>query len=652
MAGNVNNKFLINAPAGSGKTTYIRTQLKKICLLEPQCNILCITYTNRAADELKKNLDNSNVVVSTIHSYINDLISPFFSLPETIDLYWEIFGNSIEQRIRNERNDANIEISNNNYKEKNGELSVSFIKANLLKLSYGETPFTSLYTGKLSHDDMIMFANRLVKKFPVILKKIGDKFNYIFIDEYQDTSADILDIFYEAVKDRETVKLYLLGDKMQQIYRNYDGTFEKKLQDFDTTIRLSVNYRSIGKIISILNKIYNDSSFEQTATDINMGIISDVDPKIIISSDVKQTVSKLQFEFPKILTLYLMNKSKYDEIGAGKLFEAYRMMETYSFGKKYSPQDVLSDLSNDNPDDLMKFLFLFNKIMEFYSNENFGLLISTCNKEFKYFSSNSFQIHKHGDKKLLKEKFEKIKNIYYSKECFIKEVFNSLLENGLIQALLLDKFTENTEYQSVFDIEVLEVIKLATYLNLPNISTQHGVKGESHSSVVFVADDNKNTPNVRMYPFFKLWSTLDFSLPEFESLFYSYIEKIKDVENRLGMKISELTAKTHNENEKNKNLLISSSQQVLDYYKENILFETLCSKDFKKYLEKTNVGNAKKIFKISEIEGILTAYKLFYVGCSRARKNLIIVVDETKIREFEDYFINKVKSIGFTVYSE
>ena len=219
MAGNVNNKFLINAPAGSGKTTYIRTQLKKICLLEPQCNILCITYTNRAADELKKNLDNSNVVVSTIHSYINDLISPFFSLPETIDLYWEIFGNSIEQRIRNERNDANIEISNNNYKEKNGELSVSFIKANLLKLSYGETPFTSLYTGKLSHDDMIMFANRLVKKFPVILKKIGDKFNYIFIDEYQDTSADILDIFYEAVKDRETVKLYLLGENGGSVMR-------------------------------------------------------------------------------------------------------------------------------------------------------------------------------------------------------------------------------------------------------------------------------------------------------------------------------------------------------------------------------------------------------------------------------------------------
>ncbi|WP_206538666.1 hypothetical protein, partial [Eubacterium sp. ER2] len=49
------------------------------------------------------------------------------------------------------------------------------------------------------------------------------------------------------------------------------------------------------------------------------------------------------------------------------------------------------------------------------------------------------------------------------------------------------------------------------------------------------------------------------------------------------------------------------------------------------------------------IEGILTAYKLFYVGCSRARKNLIIVVDENRIAQFKDAFIGKVKKIGFSV---
>ena len=73
-----NNKHLINAPAGSGKTTYIRNQLKSICINKPESRILCITYTNRAADELKKDLENANITVSTIHSYINDLISPFY----------------------------------------------------------------------------------------------------------------------------------------------------------------------------------------------------------------------------------------------------------------------------------------------------------------------------------------------------------------------------------------------------------------------------------------------------------------------------------------------------------------------------------------------------------------------------------------------
>lgn len=55
------------------------------------------------------------------------------------------------------------------------------------------------------------------------------------------------------------------------------------------------------------------------------------------------------------------------------------------------------------------------------------------------------------------------------------------------------------------------------------------------------------------------------------------------------------------------------------------------------------------LFKISKIEGILTAYKLFYVGCSRARKNLVIVVDETKINKFENEFKAKLISIGFEI---
>lgn len=119
--------------------------------------------------------------------------------------------------------------------------------------------------------DICTIDDKLIKRYPVLLKKIGDKYNYIFIDEYQDTSSYVLDIFYDAVKNRENVQIYLFGDRMQQIYRNYDGSFEGKLKEFDTSDRLEVNFRSIGKIVSILNNIYNDSSFEQQPTESNRG---------------------------------------------------------------------------------------------------------------------------------------------------------------------------------------------------------------------------------------------------------------------------------------------------------------------------------------------------------------------------------------------
>ena len=212
-----NNKHLINAPAGSGKTTYIRNQLKSICINKPESRILCITYTNRAADELKKDLENANITVSTIHSYINDLISPFYSHKEVLDLYCEIYAEKINERIANVTNDEHIKQSNQYYTEKYGKLAEKAVRENLLEISYGETPFTSLYTGKLSHDDLLMFASKLIKRYPVLLKKIGDKYNYIFIDEYQDTSSYVLDIFYDAVKNRENVQIYLFGDRMQQI---------------------------------------------------------------------------------------------------------------------------------------------------------------------------------------------------------------------------------------------------------------------------------------------------------------------------------------------------------------------------------------------------------------------------------------------------
>lgn len=649
MVGEVktNNKHLINAPAGSGKTTHIRSLLKKIYLNEPQSKILCITYTNRAVEELKKDLCNTNIIVSTIHSYINNLLSPLYSSKEVIDLYWEIYGERIRNRIQNSE-DENIRESNKYYIEQYGEINEEIVKENLISLSYGETSYTSLYRGRLSHDDLILFANRLIKKYPVLLKKISDKYNYIFIDEYQDTSAYILEIFYEAVKDKENVQLYLLGDKMQQIYENYDGSFEDKLNEFDNSDRLKTNYRSIGKIVSILNNIYNDKFFKQEPTKDNIGIVPDINPQVIISSNVNDCVDELQRKYSKVLTLYLMNKEKYEEIGASNLYNEYQHMEAYSHGRKYKGTDILSDMSNDNPDTLMRFLFTLNRIMKFYLNENYGMVIASCKKENNFFDNLQFKIRRHDDKKIIKNKFDAVKLVYEREGALIKDVIKSLEENSLISKDIKKEFEENEEYQKVFEIEFSEVKKLADYLSMPHVSTQHGVKGESHESVIFVSSDNSRTPNVRMYDFFDLWSKIDVSLSQFENTFYLYYKMVKDVEKEIGLKTGKLSAETHNNNQRNKDILVRYSKETLEKFKDDKIFNELYKHDFEEYLSKMNVASAKKIFNISKMEGVLSAYKLFYVGCSRARKNLIVLVDRSKIKNLHN-FEKKVSDVGFSV---
>ena len=91
-----NNIFLVNAPAGSGKTTWIRKEVEKHLLENDGDNILCITYTNRAAEELGRDIDSKRVFFGTIHSFISSYIGSFFEHKAIIDLYWNIEKKSIK----------------------------------------------------------------------------------------------------------------------------------------------------------------------------------------------------------------------------------------------------------------------------------------------------------------------------------------------------------------------------------------------------------------------------------------------------------------------------------------------------------------------------------------------------------------------------
>lgn len=641
----VENLFLVNAPAGSGKTTWIRKNVRKYLLQNPNDNVLCITYTNRAAEELGKDVDSNRVYFGTIHSFINDFIGSFFSHESILELYWEVYKNQIVERIENVSQNGNWAESNMRYIEKYGGLTPEIVRSNITMISYNQAPFNSLYRGALGHDDLISFTRLAVERFPVIKKKISDKYQVVFIDEYQDTATDVLQIFYSSMIGKKS-KLYLLGDKMQQIYRNYNGEFETYFNIFNKSINLSVNYRTTPKIVSILNKIYNDECYKQTAYEKNKDENMDFLPEVRIVTDIEKNVSELMEQYKDSLILYLSNKSRFYNIGVGELYDAYSGMEKYSFGKKYNAVDVLTKEEIRENDALLSFLFTVNIIVDYFTKEFYGEVFRIIRKAGTYFNYEKFIIRKHIDKHLVKDKLDDIVALYNKLSTTVDDFLSLCVEKKYIREEFYSAVVEENDYKLVKNVKVQEVKVLADYMSDPKISTQHGVKGESHDTVVFVADNSRSNPVVHMSKFFEMWSNIDITLSEFDAFYYIYSQMLNQIENKIGMKCSQLKADTYISVAS----IIDEELQVFTKKNEtNPYYIQLLKVKMDKYFGKKNVTNVKECLKEGTVYGPLCAYRLFYVGCSRAKRNLVIMINKKDIEGFEDKLRNKLMITGFNV---
>lgn len=637
----VENLFLVNAPAGSGKTTWIRKNVRKYLLQNPTDNVLCITYTNRAAEELGKDVDSNRVYFGTIHSFINDFIGSFFSHESILELY----KNQIVERIENISQNGNWAESNMRYIEKYGGLTPEIVRSNITMISYNQAPFNSLYRGALGHDDLISFTRLAVERFPVIKKKISDKYQVVFIDEYQDTATDVLQIFYSSMIGKKS-KLYLLGDKMQQIYRNYNGEFETYFNIFNKSINLSVNYRTTPKIVSILNKIYNDECYKQTAYEKNKDENMDFLPEVRIVTDIEKNVSELMEQYKDSLILYLSNKSRFYNIGVGELYDAYSGMEKYSFGKKYNAVDVLTKEEIRENDALLSFLFTVNIIVDYFTKEFYGEVFRIIRKAGTYFNCEKFSIRKHIDKRLVKDKLDDIVALYNELSTTVDDFLSLCVEKKYIREEFYSAVIEENDYQLVKNVKVQEVKVLADYMSDPKISTQHGVKGESHDTVVFVADNSRSNPVVHMSKFFEMWSNIDITLSEFDAFYYIYSQMLNQIENKIGMKCSQLKADTYISVA---SIIDEELQAFTKKNETNPYYIQLLKVKMDKYFGKKNVTNVKECLKEGTVYGPLCAYRLFYVGCSRAKRNLVIMINKKDIEGFEDKLRNKLMITGFNV---
>ena len=484
----------------------------------------------------------------------------------------------------------------------------------------------------------------MVEKYPVILKKIRDKYQLIFIDEYQDTDADVLKLFYSAMA-LGTGKLYLLGDKMQQIYKNYDGSFEDTFKEFNKSTQLDVNYRTTPYIVNILNAIYNDETLQQHPYEKNTDNQMLFKPKIFFTNDKAGMINAFTEEYRDTLVLYLTNRERFHSIGAGNLYDCFSKISKYGHTRKYSVVDVLTKEEVWNQDILLSVVFAFIDICKYYNCNNLGVVFKIARNNEKVLNKKSFSIKIHADKKVLHDKLEGLFEVYQNKDSTIGTFLKRCCKDGLLEEEYYGGIIEDEDYALVLDVALSEIIILKNYLANPYISTQHGVKGESHNTVLFVAENNKN-PAVSMSKFFDLWSKVDVTLGSFDDFYYAYLKMIKSIENECDVKISKMKADDYNRNEP---FILEKILEFSDRYRDNDYYIVLLKDAYDAYFAKKNKSKAQACLKENTVYGVLAAYRLFYVGCSRARKNLAIVIDNADVVGFKERLKSKFEEIGFEV---
>lgn len=278
----------IIAGAGSGKTRVLTMRIAYLIEqkhINPK-NVLAITFTNKAANEMKNRISEmlgeagDGAFISTIHSLCVRILKEeigVFGYPKNFTI---VDADDQKTILKEAYKEFNIDkkdlsygsaldyIANCKYEELSYEKAIDQAygekklvdKANVYK--YYDERLKSLYA--LDFDDLILFTVRLFKLHKDILKKWSSKFIYIHVDEFQDIDKTQ----YELIKLLSSThdNVYVVGDPDQTIYTwrgadvNIIVNFDKDFKNTKTII-LNQNYRSTNNILEGANSLikYNKS---------------------------------------------------------------------------------------------------------------------------------------------------------------------------------------------------------------------------------------------------------------------------------------------------------------------------------------------------------------------------------------------------------
>ena len=383
----IDGPCLVVAGAGSGKTKVLTTRIAH--LIESGIysgNILAITFTNKAAKEMKERINKivseNYAFVGTFHSFGLRVIkenyeelglSKNFTILDSDDVL------SIIKKILKENGYDIKEISPSFIRSK-----ISFIKNEMLSdteitrffLSEYEKIAVKIYyeyekvlkkNNVVDFDDLLKLPVELFVKNPEILEKYQDKYQYILIDEYQDTN----EVQYKLVKllSRKYRNIFVVGDQNQAIYgfrqANYKNilNFEKDYSDAKVVV-LNQNYRSTTNILNAANSVIKNN-IERKDVNLFSELGDGTRLKYLRSNDGLQEVNMVINEIKELLNIgykksdiaifYRTNaQSRIYEEGMIKNNFPYKVVGSFYFYKRKEIKDLISYLKliSNHDDDI------------------------------------------------------------------------------------------------------------------------------------------------------------------------------------------------------------------------------------------------------------------------------------------------------------
>ena len=508
---------LVIAGAGSGKTKVLTTRIAY--LIENKKvnseNILAITFTNKAAKEMKDRVSNilkrdvRRMHISTFHSFGVEILREYGYLVN-IDKNFTILDSDDSLKvIKIIIDDMNL---NKTISPKHVKEVISSYKNKLVlpeeaeknTYTFEEKQIVDIYekynkklynSNSVDFDDLLLIPYLILDKYNAVLEYFQEKYKYILIDEYQDTN----DAQYFLVKmlSAKYKNLFVVGDSDQSIY-SFRGANYKNILNFTKdfpnakVIKLEQNYRSTNNILSIANNVIKNN-IERSHKDLwsSLGdgekvkfnqLNTEEDEVNYVISEIKKISN--QYDYDDIAIIYRTNAQSrlFEQLFINNVIP-FKLVGSFGFFNKKEIKDLIAYLKLiDNPKDDISFLRIVNYPTRGIGNKT----IENLQRKANLSNLSLYESIEEDDKKLIlfKNLIEEIKDNYENIS------LKSLVERICEKTNLLETIKKDNDLES--SIREENIKEFITYVDNYEKENNSSLREFLENLILFSDRENNN----------------------------------------------------------------------------------------------------------------------------------------------------------------